>query len=386
MSRFATDLMRVVASCYIIFNHVSWPTFMGMGAGEADGLTWLTALGNQFGKPSVLFFIFLSGFAFSGLAGAERLRTGRFYLNRAARIIPPFLVVTVFSFFLAGNFNWIDILRSLPLGTAMFHLYFVPLICYLYLLFPLLRRIRPTPLSLAFLTLGSIVLYGVITLITIDKPDDVLPFLCGGSGSPLCAVLGFESPEVRSAVSTWSRYFLFGLSFFQAGIWLGLPAGKHILEWARRRSRRRLARWLIPAILISYGIVFFDFYTTLRRGDYDADQSGTIWRLSVAVYALTWIFAVALLLRKSHHPMLSWLARCSFLVYLIHPFYIQWFTDWNSIQAVFPVLALSWATAAALQWLALNNKYAGLFLGEGDRLFAPLPGSPRTQSPPSNIP
>ena len=98
MSRFATDLLRVLAACYIVFNHVSWPVFQAIGTPHEYWLSWATALGNQFGKPSVLFFIFLSGFAFSGLAGDRQLSTGRFYLNRVARILPPFVVVTIIAF------------------------------------------------------------------------------------------------------------------------------------------------------------------------------------------------------------------------------------------------------------------------------------------------
>lgn len=384
MSRFATDLLRVLAACYIVFNHVSWPVFMGVGTPNEYWLAWAVAFGNQFGKPSVLFFIFLSGFAFSGLAGVHQLSTGRFYLNRALRIAPPFIGATGLALFLKGDLNFGSFFSSLPLGSAMFHLYFVPLISYLYLLFPLLRRLRPTPWSISALFLIALVLYAAMTLIVLDKPDDVLITLCGGPDSALCRWFNIKSLETRSTVYVWIRYFAFSLPFFQAGIWMGLPESRASLERFRAK-RPRIAYLLLPLVGLTYALVFYNFHRGILSG-LDADSAGIIWRLSVSFYAFAWIFAVSLLLRKGYHPRLSWLARCSFLVYLIHPFFIPWFRDWNPVHAVLPVLVLSWALAAGLQWLALKYTIVGLFLGEGDRLLAPLAGTPRTQSPPSNIP
>lgn len=384
MSRFATDLLRVLAACYIVFNHVSWPVFMGLGTPHEYWLSRVVAFGNQFGKPSVLFFIFLSGFAFSGLAGERRLSTGRFYLNRVARILPPFLVATLLAFAIKGVFDPLRILASLPFGTAMFHLYFVPLISYLYLLFPLLRKIRPSLWSAGLYFGAAIVLYATMRLVSVDKPDDVLLTLCGGPDSPLCRFLKIESAETRDQVFIWIRYFVFSLPFFQAGIWLGSQESRAILE--RWRERRPWAGWaMLPLTALSYVLVCLDFFQSVEEG-LDPDSAGIIWRLSVSLYAFACIFAVSLLLRRGYDARLSWLARCSFLVYLVHPFFIPYFRDWNPVHAVAPILLLSWGLAAFLQWLALKYDLAGFFLGEGDRLFAPLAGSPRTQSPPSNTP
>ena len=386
VSRFGTDLLRVLASCYIVFNHVSWPVFMQMGTSQEGYYPWVTALANQFGKPSVLFFIFLSGFAFSGLAGERYLSTGRFYINRVARILPPFLLVTLLAFVLRhGHVDPVAILSSLPLGTGMFHLYFVPLICYLYLLFPLLRKIPPTVRNVTLVFSLALIAYLLLQWTLRIDANATISTLCG-TARTVCDFARVESGDVRSGLFTWARYFIFALPFFQAGIWLGRPESRATLDRLRMKyPRRKLILFVLPLTLLAYAGVVTGFLQNVRGGA-DADSSGIIWRVSVSLYALACILTVSLLLRRGYDPVLSWLARCSFLVYLIHPFFIPLFRPWYPLHAVWPILALSWATAAVLQWIALRSKAIGFFLGEGDRLFAPLAGTPRTQTPPSNIP
>lgn len=335
MSRLATDILRILAAAFIIFNHGSWIYFDSIATSHETPSAWLVAAINQFGKPSVLFFIFLSGLAF----GAHKVYSQSsqilyFYRQRFLRIVPPFILVSLGGFALRHN-RFENFWPDIVLGNAMPHLYFIPLIFSLYMLFPLLQRLK-------FNTISVLLMTGILSV------SEILTRLL---------------PDLNHQLSQWIIYFGYSIPVFTAGIWI-----------SRTEERKKVLPLYLLVILFSatYLLTFYDFYSHVQSG-MRPDPAGRIWRLSVLAYTGVWI------LLFFHIPLLKppkWLrrvARASFLVYLIHPFFI-WLIESNHIyghpvKMVFFYLIASWVTVFFLQFLALRFRIVGLFLGEGDLHF-----------------
>ncbi len=334
---------------------------MKVGTGHESWMSHGVAWINQLGKPSVLIFLFLSGFAFGSKREKPALR--RFYLSRALRILPLYILVSAVGIYQLPGQPWEKLPLALLDGSAMFHLYFVALLFYLYLLYPLLRRVPFTPLTLT--------LYGLVLL----SPDlyhlTVQGLFPLEQGSPLPVKLSLKA-----------IYVAYALPFFQAGLWIGdfLARQKESEQKAALQERRGIAlRWLY--LSFAYLLVLFHFYHQVAGGT-DPDTSGRIWRLSVVLYAAGWI-SVVLALPARHSPLLSSLARAGYMVYLLHPFGIQLtrgYLSWNPWLHTAAVALLTWSTALVLHELAKRSVVLGLFLGEGDRLLKLRFASPAPSS------
>ncbi|MCB1170338.1 MAG: acyltransferase [Leptospiraceae bacterium] len=400
MSRLATDLLRVFAVSCIVFNHVSWPLFVSSSNASAGPLAHIAAIMNQLGKPSVLFFLFLSGVAFSGKK--DNLSPAAFYRSRLLRIVPPFLLFSlIFSLYAPDPIHWYDPILWLFTGSAQYHLYFVAVLLYLYICYPLLREIPYRPSYL--LTLIGLGLS--LHLINSLRYQAALPVFMGFRLTDVGS-LHLEQPgaEGNPGSVIWLEYFAFAVPFFMAGLWLPEIVKKHGLalhfpelperntgtegwsegsalekrirhmadrgvEFLRSLSAGHWFQLSFRLLLVAGGflLVFNDFVAGYSAGLHP-DPAGRVWRISVALYAVALIlFLIAL--PRAHSPLwLKKLSRASFLVYLLHPIWIdatRFLHPWYQTQVVIP---LSWLSALALHELALAFPALGLFMGEGERV------------------
>lgn len=352
MSIFSTDLLRVLAGTFIIFNHTSWNYFVQIGSGRETFISHLSGLINQLGKPSVLFFIFLSGLAFSShKLFSKNFHTKTFYKNRLLRILPPYLLVS-FLGIVTSKKESENILFKLITGEAMFHLYFIPLILICYAFFPLFRKIPFNKKNL-FLAIFFLIVPHL--------------FVCYQTGYPFFFSFTI-SPENTSALASanarwWLlhlEYLCFGLPVFLFGVW-----------WGKQKKAYPLARIMILGLILSGTIiVLIDFYTKVYISRVPTDPAGRIWRISVLMAAILWIISFSSFQKSQSLLWLRSAARASFLVYLIHPFFINIFYGLPYFFYIPVVILFSWATALILQSLALKYNAAGFLLGEGDRLWA----------------
>jgi peptidoglycan/LPS O-acetylase OafA/YrhL len=125
--------------------------------------------------------------------------------------------------------------------------------------------------------------------------------------------------------------------------------------------------------VVGFLIVLVDFLGRTAAGVH-ADDAGRTWRLSVALYALTWLaLLTSIQPRVSPAPMRK-LARASFLVYLLHPFVINASKDLgfdHPIPHVILVVILSWGIALSLLFVARRVSLIGFLTGEGERMIEP---------------
>ncbi len=378
MSRFATDLLRVIAVCCIVFNHATWNGFVELGTGRESVGAWLIAVINQLGKPATLLFFFLSGYAFGAHrlygGGATNFRTSDFYRNRALRILPPFLIMSVFGFLYHGlrgksELSLTYFLAGLPGGAHLFHLYFVAVLLYLYLAYPLLRRLRFRVSTALLLCVPS-----VLTYIFLD------PHASMGLLESFGITIARDSRAISAAaaggsVVAWTILFSYALPFFVYGKWLGESSGGQQADapapwpafFAEPRRRFRVVTALLP---VGFILVFYDFCTSTFFGATHPDPAGRVWRPVVALYAVLWIAWLAHLPERPSGNRLRELARVSFLVYLSHPILMFALAKLPFGLRITLVLGLAWPLALALHGLAKLHPWIGLLLGEGDRLTA----------------
>ena len=359
MSLFATDLLRIISVTFIMFNHVSWPFYARNGSVSETPFDIGVAIVNQLGKPSVLVFIFLSGLAFARHRINSEFSAVKFYKNRAGRLLPPYILISLLAIYFFDTVKTEDIPMAFLTGGAMYHLYFVALISYCYLLFPLMRSIKPTKLNFSMLFICFTILQVTLAVFVPESANPVIIKYARNLFSISYTL------DIDKTIVLWIEFLSFAILFFQAGIWIGRSTDKH-------RERDTGFYSITSVIMISaFIMVFADFIIRIHAGVH-ADASGRTWRMSVLLYALTWIFLLRNVNRNKSNPAMRRLARASFLVYLIHPLLIN-FTktvgyDYPIIYAAL-IIASSWSVALTLQHLALKFHLAGFFLGEGDKIM-----------------
>lgn len=349
MSRQATDILRVLAAIFIVFNHSNWGYMVQIGTQQESYWSVFSLVVNQFGKPAVLFFIFLSGFAFAnqvavGLTQGAVFQTRNFFYNRIGRILPLYIFSTFLGLWATGKLTFFELLRALPDGSAMPHLYFLPLILFLYALFPMLLRFR------------------------LKKNQLTLYLLAGGS---VLLLIEKWMPQIglSPTVELWTVYALYGFFFFFFGVCFAFE--QDFFSFIPIQS----LPGNVAVLIFLFAVVLFDFYGKLNSGS-SPDHAGRIWRFSVAVYALFSIHFVSRFFRKGKHEFWSLLARASFLVYIIHPFLLlglDKLSFWHPYWRFLITVSASWFLALGIQKLAKKNKIVGILFGEGDHI---LPGGP----------
>ena len=173
MKRITSDIFRVLSIIAVVAIH-------GTARSERlfiqehiyTGLDFLGILVNQLSRFSVPLFIILSGY---GLARSyekyadQPLRSfpfRSFISSRFQKIILPYIFLSLLFLVGYGRFRGVDFStglgvlgNALLLGRAEYHLYFISFLLQLYLIFPLLLRLRSGWFLAFFLFFQALLLY-----------------------------------------------------------------------------------------------------------------------------------------------------------------------------------------------------------------------------------
>lgn len=279
------DFLRALAALTVIAIHVS--------AAYVYTSMW-GCLANQAARFAVPLFLIMSGFLLTYAdLNKQNFSASDFYRRRFAKILWPYFLWSLFYCCLTG-FLGADLLAALLQlphqliwGTAYYHLYFVIIIIQLYLLFPLLyrwllRSPRSCLLTALALTLACQVMLNMYSLGQLALPPQL--------GN--LALVFFP---------VWIFFFVFGM--FAAGF---------IEDWKHFCVSHRGMLTLLW--ILSLALVVGDGYLH--------NTYGSSSRPTVMLYTLCsffFFYALALSFQKRLHPAISWLARQSFLIYLLHP-------------------------------------------------------------------
>lgn len=279
------DLLRALATLTVIGIHVT--------AAYVYTSMW-GCLANQFARFAVPFFMIMSGFLLCHAdLHSQSFSTSDFYRRRFGKVLWPYFLWSLFYSCLAGiiSANLMSTLLQLPIqllwGTAYYHLYFVVIIIQLYLLYPLLyrwmlRSPRTCLLTCLALTLGCQIMLNMYSLGQFALPQQFINL----------SLVFFP---------VWIFFFVFGIY-----------AARHYKSWIELiRNRRGLLALLW---IIALALVIGDGYTN--------NTYGSSSRPSVTLYTLIsfyFFYALALHYKGHFRTAVNWIARQSFLIYLLHP-------------------------------------------------------------------
>ena len=138
---FSIDALRVIAILAVILVHVSTKT---LSEAHFDLINDPVSLFlNQSSRFAVPLFFLISGFVLE-LNNKEGLSYATYFKKRASRILIPFIIWSIFYYFIGWGYDVtkfisVRFLTDLLFGKASYHLYFIPTLILFYLAFPFLH-------------------------------------------------------------------------------------------------------------------------------------------------------------------------------------------------------------------------------------------------------
>lgn len=316
MHLYFIDLVRVFSCISVVFIHSSLSPFALYGVISHKSWFIATTLANM-ARYATPLFIMISGFIF--LNSDKPNHFSAFYSNRAKRIFIP-LVTWNIVYYLVDTLltlkplTFTDFLTKFLNGGTYYQLYFLFLITGLYAVTPVLKKYiiekkRNLNVIVPFLILFSFVYY---------------------------------------SISVWAGWPSLTNSFTLFVLYLGYYlSGRWVSEWDLKRT------WLLPAIsvaLLFLGALTINYLVPLYG--ITAKSTFLAHRLSVfvAIPALLIFYLFKGITNKQmakyHLIKLLLFSDLSFGVYLIHPLYIRFFTDFKYFS--------DFLSSHPMKWVALT--------------------------------
>ena len=287
------DALKGLAIIFVVLIHVIAVAFSNL---SPKSPTWNLALTlDQLSRFSVPLFIALSGYS---LAINFNLETHwpDFYFRRLFKLLPIYIFWSLVTYLLISTLgNWPNYQQDLPIlpaliyGKVDYHLYFVPMIFQLYLLFPLIYK-----------------------LTKIGKLKVVLVVLVWQAAFYFYISRLVETVSQNLTLSDQNQYLFFGtwIFYFIFGIYSQLYP--NLLKIIGKKS--------LLAILIFLGYSIFSTNNIFNQ--YSSILLATRFtKVSVLLYAIAMIIFllnVRQLISKFNFGLLLKIGQVSFLIYLVH--------------------------------------------------------------------
>ncbi len=243
------DWMRVVACLLVMLVHSTEPFYLG-GEGSrvlTRGDAFWVSFFEMISRACVPLFVVASSY----LQFPLHYPTGEFFRRRAVRILIPFAVWTVFYALVWGE--PVENFRSLLLNFnyAAGHLWFVYMLCGLYLLMPLLS---PWAEKVGKKELGFYL--GLCLLTTI------LPYVreaFGGSAPVIYGPTGIPNPARYPlwGEASWNAY---GLLYYFSGFIFYLLMGLYLRRFVGELSWKKTWAVVAPCLIAGGALTFGGFY------------------------------------------------------------------------------------------------------------------------------
>jgi len=281
------DALRVFAIICVILIHST--AYMN----EIYGTNfYVTILGN-FGRFSVSFFIFLSGFCLSlKYLNHPIEKYGNFVIHHFWKLVPAYLIWNfVYQIHYQGSINLgLSGLKGIFYGNVASHLYFIPVILGSYLVFPIIWKHRSKILSLLIIAF-------VIQI---------------GAQTAIYYAFSFKIPIAKDA----RAFFPLFIGYFVLGIFCAINFNK------------------FGAIIHKYSFAFITI-TILSFILNSIIPNGITYNL----YYLLSIPTVFIVFSKISNPFFSNIAMTGYYVFLMHHFVLDYLVKIPQFEFVPPLLS-----------------------------------------------
>lgn len=282
------DMLRGMAILAVILIHIS--------SGET-GTFYLII--NQLSRFAVPIFLFLSGL---GLTLSDKLNEGYFIFlkKRISKVLPLYLLWTIIYSLvtLKENISALGLVKSVILGNAFYHLYYVPLIIAFYILYPLLKRMARNKVAMIVILLVTIAsqLTGWLFDISILK-------------------------DTRNLLN-WSIYFVLGIWF----------ANNYEAVKQKLKSYPKITMTLLFVTVV--GIVSETFL--YLNSNHSLADATTSMRPTIILYTVLFISFIMIVKwsNKTVTNVINELSKLSYGIYLSHALFLS---GWYE---VFPKIGL----------------------------------------------
>lgn len=297
------DILRGLAISSVVGIHLlsSYPA--AIYAPNITGFFFLVL--NQLLRFSVPLFVALSGYMLTAKYKGQTIDVKEFYSKRFKKILLLYLFWSlviyivlsaspVWSQYNQSIFHW----QTLLFGRADYHLYFVPMIFQLYLIFPLLHELTHKRKMITVFATFTLQLAVLILFTTVVEHRL-------GHAAP-----GLNDQKQYLFAGSWFFYFVLGMLLAQVRL---------------TKIWRHLISKIAPIILLlALSWVVFDAITLINEG-FDIIIATRFTRIPVFVFANSVIIAALLgryklfnLLPQNISRFLSFLGRESFVIFLSH--------------------------------------------------------------------
>lgn len=297
----AIDILKASAIIAVILIHTTSIAFRFI---KPENINYYLIF-DQVLRFSVPLFVAISGFLLSAKYLNQKLEIKEFFQKRALKLLPSYLVWTGIIYFYLHYLSTepqqqFSIYQIIFLGKADYHLYFVPMLFQLYLLFPII---------LYFYKRSKI-----LTIIGTLAIQLVLIFFS----------LGIRA-EIIKVNFPWGdqQQYLFSLSwifYFTLGIFL--------FDYKSRIQKTRLKLALIALTFISFAATANQSISIFTKSHQLIDAT-TFTRFPIILFATSFVATALLFLEKleSLTPVvkkfIAEIGKSSYTIYLLHTIVIR---------------------------------------------------------------
>ncbi len=293
-------LLRGIAIVAVVTAHVLTNIPNGF---DLQTSSWqLLLIIDQIGRFSVPLFVILSGYGFWEKYQQKKLHYFEFWWSQAKKLLPAYILISAVSYLIfLFNPHWQDPLKTksfllqLLLGKADYHLYFVPMIFQLYILFPIVSSIvKKFPwISLLVAFIFQIFLYMLYS--TTAPPSLISKYL-------------FTDQQQYFWCITWIFYFI-----------LGMHASR-IIHWIQSRKKCILVTKLLCLFFLV--VVIYRARNDMLNG-INPITALRFTHVDTMLYATLFYFALYLFIQekrfaKNIAQFLLSLGKNSYQIYLSH--------------------------------------------------------------------
>lgn len=303
------DFIKVIASVMVIMLHIGNVYMRSDYFGGSQVYHYFGMFYSVFFRTCVPLFVMTSGYLYFESKSNNDYKA--YYIKTIKRIVIPTILISIFycavsairEYSLYGIVSWNKYVTDILNGNAYSHLWYMYMICGLYLFAPVLRLLR-----------NKIEKYGVL--------------LCGGilCAFGVCLAFLFNLP--------WPLLFLQYLGYF-------------VLGWGLKNVGISNKKMKTLSLLGSMLIMLAAFLVTVLQEIYSFHPNLQIYKYlsPVTIVASIMLFwgLTGYRINPQRGAWISQLARHNLMIYFVHQLYIDIFYHWilrdNSIY-LFPLFSI----------------------------------------------